>query len=206
MPSAIDLVGHRFGKLTVDHLVETGRRRKWFCKCDCGGDTIAATDNLRSNNTRSCGSCYRGRNSNSLRHGGRPQGRKSSTYNSWQSMKRRCLDASRENAKHYALAGISYDPNWERFENFLADMGERPAGLTLDRKDNTKGYSKENCRWATPTQQTRNRRISRVFEFEGRTLPIAVWARELGITYGAAIARIKRYNSVRLPNGDSEFC
>jgi hypothetical protein len=68
------------------------------------------------------------------------------------------MQASRENAKYYAERGIACDPSWDRFETFLADMGERPEGLTLDRIDNDLGYSKGNCRWATPLEQTHNRR------------------------------------------------
>lgn len=80
------------------------------------------------------------------------------TYKSWQAMKSRCTDLKRHNAASYALKGISYAPAWESFSTFLADMGERPLGMTLDRIDNSKGYYKDNCRWATPEQQRANRK------------------------------------------------
>lgn len=77
----------------------------------------------------------------------------SPTYKTWQSMKYRC-----QAKKGYADRGITYDPRWEDFAVFLADMGERPDGLTLDRIDNDGDYGPDNCRWATRSQQQRNKR------------------------------------------------
>ena len=73
-------------------------------------------------------------------------------------MKARCTNENTAGAKNYIGRGISYDPSWNDFEAFLADMGDRPAGKTLDRRDNDLGYSKANCRWATPLEQRHNRR------------------------------------------------
>lgn len=73
-------------------------------------------------------------------------------------MKARCNNPNHPSADYYSERGITYDPAWEDFEVFLADMGERPPGTTLDRENNDLGYSKENCRWATPKQQANNRR------------------------------------------------
>jgi len=81
----------------------------------------------------------------------------SRTYKSWCSMKCRCNWTGWSKYKFWGGRGIKYDPRWERFDNFLADMGERPIGTSLDRIDNDKDYSKENCRWATATEQNRNR-------------------------------------------------
>lgn len=108
-------------------------------------------------------------------------------------MKRRCRDATRENAKYYADKGISYDPAWEDFEAFLADMGVRPDGLTLDRIDNEKGYEKANCRWSTPKQQTRNRGNVRLATIDGVTKPLATWCEERGLPYGAVLQRIDHH-------------
>jgi hypothetical protein len=92
--------------------------------------------------------------------------------------------------------GVDIDPKWMKFENFLADMGERPAGRTIDRKDNAVGYWKDNCRWATSTEQTRNRRYTRMATVGGQERPLIECAQELGISYYAALYRLNRYGAL----------
>ena len=88
--------------------------------------------------------------------------RKDATYSSWAHMKQRCDNPNNHAYEDYGGRDITYDPSWWWYENFLADMGPRPEGTTLDRKDNWKGYNKENCRWATHEEQQNNRRERRV--------------------------------------------
>lgn len=90
--------------------------------------------------------------------------RQTKTYKAWLSMKTRCNKPHYHGSKHYYDRGITYDPAWESFVGFYADMGEAPAGTSLDRKDNDKGYSKDNCRWATPAQQSRNQTTTKLTE------------------------------------------
>lgn len=107
-------------------------------------------------------------------------------YRSWAAMKVRC---DQKNSTHYARyggRGISYQEEWKSFENFLADMGTMPEPqMELERIDNNGNYCKENCRWATRKEQTRNRggsRATRLYTFDGKTMCIADWAKEIGIT------------------------
>lgn len=79
------------------------------------------------------------------------------THSCWKSMKSRCNNSNHPKYKYYGGRGISYDPRWEKFEEFLKDMGECPEGMTLERNHNDKGYSKENCSWETQQTQNRNR-------------------------------------------------
>jgi hypothetical protein len=197
--SEAEMVGRRFGKLIVLGLAE--RRgphggRYWVCRCDCGFEKAILGHSLRSGNTKTCGvQCVR-----TFKHGHSSSTFLSPTYNSWMAMKARCRQGGRKGAKYYIGRGISYDPRWEDFATFLADMGERPAECnSLDRRDNDQGYFKENCRWSTPIEQTNNRRNTKFYTQDGRTLPVAEWARERGISYMAARMRIIRHGSLELP-------
>jgi hypothetical protein len=80
------------------------------------------------------------------------------TYQTWKHMRQRCLNPNDDNYPHYGGRGITIDEHWNTFTNFLKDMGERPLGKTLDRKDVNGPYSKANCEWATVSQQNKNRR------------------------------------------------
>lgn len=91
-----------------------------------------------------------------FRHGHGKASEQSATYRSWAAMKRRCDNPNAENYKFYGGKGISYDPRWAEFSNFLVDMGERPEGTTLDRVRGEEGYYKNNCRWSTRSEQSAN--------------------------------------------------
>lgn len=108
----------------------------------------------------------------------------SPTYQSWRSMIARCRDARSPSFRFYGARGISVCDRWKDFATFLQDMGERPAGTTLDRIDNAKGYEPGNCRWSTQVEQQNNRSTNRRIEFQGRTQTLAEWARELGLPQG----------------------
>ena len=106
-------------------------------------------------------------------------------------MRNRCRLKTVWNYASYGGAGLSYEPSWESYDNFLLDMGERPDGMTLDRIDNTKGYYKDNCRWATPAQQQANRSNCMMLTYKGVTQTSADWSRHLGLAKGAVWNRIK---------------
>lgn len=103
------------------------------------------------------------------------------TYKCWWELKARCTDPSHPAYADYGGRGITHCNRWDRFENFLADMGVCPVGLTLDRIDNNAGYSRENCRWVTMKEQARNRRSNHLLEHKGEVLCISEWAERLGI-------------------------
>ena len=118
-------------------------------------------------------------------------GRKlSPTYNSWKSMVERTTNPNAVNWERYGGRGIDLCEEWRDFKNFLASMGERPAGTTLERKDNTLGYSPSNCVWKSPERQANNRRSNHRLTAFGRTLSIADWARELQINASTLTSRI----------------
>lgn len=101
-------------------------------------------------------------------------------YRVWVQMRQRCTNPKCPSYPDYGGRGIGFDPRWNDFATFLADMGERPPGTSLDRKDNDAGYFPDNCRWATHQEQQQNRRDNRLLTYGGRTQCIAEWAREIG--------------------------
>ncbi len=125
-------------------------------------------------------------------HGHTRAGWRSPTYGSWHNMKKRCDEPSCPSYVWYGGAGIGYDPRWADFASFLADMGERPEGTTLDRIDCTKGYSPDNCRWATSQQQSRNKRNSRTIRYDDKDWAVGDLAAHLGLGFNTLWGRFKR--------------
>lgn len=164
----INMLGQQFGDWLViervGHISEKCRDTYWLCQCSCGTRKKVNGYSLRKGKSITCGcrtadliSEGRKRHGHStLRDGTTP------VYRAWKSMLNRCYNQAIHNYERYGGRGITVCERWHKFENFLTDMGERPANnLSLDRIDNEKGYSKENCRWATAKQQAMNRRPRR---------------------------------------------
>lgn len=157
----IDQTGNKFGKLTVIDRwpIGTTKRPLWRCICECGKETSYTLNDLKK--VFSCGcSQYESR---PRKHGFTTKGKKKiSAYHVWSGMKDRCLNPNNMNYRHYGGRGISVCERWldkeAGFVNFLEDMGDRPQGKSLDRVDNSKGYSPDNCRWSSPLEQASNRR------------------------------------------------
>lgn len=118
---------------------------------------------------------------------------RSPTYSSWQSMKNRCLNPNEPSYARYGARGITVCDRWLEFANFLADMGERPAGTSLDRWPNAAGnYEPGNCRWATPTEQALNRRSNVILTVGGVSRHLMEWARITGVPQPLISDRIRR--------------
>ena len=117
---------------------------------------------------------------------------KTPTNSSWSDMRARCLNPNHTKFPMYGGKGITVCERWSDYSVFLADMGERPCGKTLDRIDGTKGYSPGNCRWATPLEQQANIKNNRLFAWEGETLHLSALARRLGLKPDLLRWRIER--------------
>jgi len=189
MPKALDLTGVRFGSL-----VAISRRRRpgktaWLCWCDCGGEVVVITDSIRSERTRSCGCLHKSLHTTHGMHGTR-------TYKTWEGMLARCRNHNNRGYKRYGGRGITICPRWQCFENFLADMGERPPAMSLDRIDNDGNYEPCNCRWATDEQQLNNTSRNVMLTFQGLTMTRTQWARKLGVRPSLLLGRMRRGWSV----------
>lgn len=112
------------------------------------------------------------------------------SYQAWRSMLNRCYRPADASYATHGGRGIEVCSRWFSFENFVEDMGERPAGLTLERKDTDRGYGPDNCVWASMQTQQRNRRNNRVIEFQGEAKCLAEWAEDLGLTHHALQRRL----------------
>lgn len=167
MPSFINRAGQRYGRLlAIERRPSDTREVFWTCKCDCGNNVITTSSKLGSGHTQSCGCLMRERSAQSasalVRHGHTAGPRNkpviTRTYASWRAMKTRCTNPKTDGYHRYGGRGVRFCPAWNEFEKFLADMGERPTGTTLDRHPNPDGnYEPGNCRWATPAEQANNK-------------------------------------------------
>lgn len=192
-----DLSGKRFGRLTVLHRVETppGRQVYFLCRCDCGTEKAVQAPKLKSGNTRSCG-CY---NSDCrVVHGHARSASKTSEYNIYHGMLARCYNIKSLHYPTYGAAGVDVCERWRNsFEAFLEDMGPRPSKYhSIDRIDNSRGYSPDNCRWAESVTQMNNRKINHRVTFRGKTMTIAEWSKYLGIADTTIHTRLSRGWSV----------
>ena len=177
----IEMLDKQYGRLTVkSEAGRVGGHLSYVCLCDCGQETTVSGPNLRNGTTKSCG-CYRAENTTQrlTKHGLS----RSIEYKTWTGMHRRCYEETDKNYSRYGKRGIGICERWHSFENFYADMGNKPAGMSIERIDNNKGYSPDNCRWATKVEQSKNRRLTINLTYNGITMCLKDWSRKIGKPY-----------------------
>jgi hypothetical protein len=153
MGKVADITGQRFGKLVaIEQLGISYGRMQWLCRCDCGKETRCNSNNLRTGGVVSCG-CYK--LEVQTKHGRS----RTPEYRAWIDMIRRCTSSHCQVYKHYGARGIKVCKRWvDSFEAFFKDMGLRPKGMSIERINNSKGYTPSNCKWATKSEQNFNKR------------------------------------------------
>lgn len=204
MGKLIDLTGQRFGRLTVieranNYISPKGEpKARWICLCDCGNVAEVNGNDLRKGHTKSCGclnieSAISNLAGVSITHG------KSYTrlYKIWSNMKTRCCNPQNKDYAKYGGRGIAICEEWlckfQAFYDWAMSNGYQDD-LSIDRIDNEKGYSPENCRWASRLAQVENRRNTRKVTINGVQKPISEWCRQYSVNYETVISRIYKCN------------
>lgn len=186
----INLLHQTFGQLTAIGVAghnKSGQMR-WLWRCSCGNLHKANANQVKRGETKSCGCGQHPRT-----HGAS----KTPEFATWSDIRQRCGNPNFKQFADYGGRGITVCERWQlSFENFYADMGKRPEGLTLERIDNNQGYSPENCKWATRTEQVRNRRTNRMIAFDGLTLCASAWESRQGLPLGTVCSRLQKGWSV----------
>lgn len=171
MANSATLTGKTFGRLTVIERCGSQRTRDkrassalWRCLCSCGNETTATSWKLTSGYKKSCGCAF----TDAITTHGKSRSR---AYRIWQHMKARCSDrATGETRANYYARGIRVCERWLDFANFYADMGDPPAGWSIERRDPNDNYTPENCEWASRPEQNRNTRRTKVVTVDGRKM------------------------------------
>lgn len=180
-----DLTGCVFGRVTVLSRAENDARgqTQWLCRCECGRESVLRSDTARAGRNRDCGCSVVAKMTGFSRHPLRSV---------WSGMMHRCYSPKNHSFKHYGGRGITVCERWHKLENFLADMGERPPGTSIDRIDVNGNYEPSNCRWATPLEQGRNRRKNYKLEVGGVPMTLDEAAAALGLTRSTLWSRLER--------------
>lgn len=190
-----ELTGQRFGLLKVLHL-DQGRCKPgyvyWSCSCDCGNAKSVRSCALLSGDTQSCGCARRlltiELNKKRAKHGLS----ETSAYEVWHHMISRCTNPSDKSFDDYGGRGIRVCDRWKNVAAFVADMGEPPPGMTIERVKNDRGYEPDNCTWATRREQNNNSRRNITITFRGQTMTRAQWEQHLGLGPTTLRARLRR--------------
>lgn len=146
-----DLIGRKFGKwIVINKILSNKKRSRYLCICECGTKKEVDSYRLLNNKSKSCPHCR-------IKTHGMTY---TDTYKCWRDIIRRCKNQNFKHYKYYGGRGIKVCERWQLFDNFLSDMGKRPAGLQIDRINNDGNYEPSNCRWVTSVVNMKNRRVS----------------------------------------------
>ena len=193
-----DLTGKKFGRWDIVAMLE-GQKAKAIC--ECGTEREIWTPNLKHSKSLSCGCLSREVASRPkpeiskilTTHGQS----KTPVYKVWAAMLARCAHPTNPAYHNYGGRGISVCERWLKFENFIADMGQRPSDKhSIDRIDNSGNYEPNNCRWATKKEQCNNMRSNRVLRFDGKDKTIAQWSEVMGLPTYTIRGRLRRGDTV----------
>lgn len=217
MGVARELEGQTFHRLTV--VAKAGikhQRALWECKCICGNKAWATSSQLTCGQKKSCG-CLNKENYKYRTSGHGHSGKnRTPTYKSWSDMRTRCNNPKAVCYSSYGGRGIAHCERWEKFENFLADMGVKPENKTLDRIDVNGNYEPSNCRWATVEEQAANRQATVHIEYNGIKYSLSSFARHVNLSQSGVrlrldkgwtperIAKTNRWETVLSPERDSQ--
>ena len=194
MPRLIILMGRMFGGWTVlSRATSSHGASRWKCRCECGNLRVVYSAGLLRGTSKSCG-CRHAKmaaivmSRTMFRHGYTG----TSTHRTWLSMIARCTGRYSTSYKDYGGRGIVVCARWLKFENFLADMGEKPEHLLLDRINNDGNYEPKNCRWTTRHEQNRNKRNNVWIEHNEKRMVEADWAMNFGMTHSNLRRELRR--------------
>lgn len=187
MVKPLDITGERYGRLVAIKRIESkNRRTQWRFRCDCGSVADIGLEAVRAGATRSCGCLLRETTRNrSLKHGHSVGYTHSPEWCAWLSAKQRCFNPNDHKYSDYGARGITMHPAWTNdFAAFFAEVGPKPSARhSLDRIDVNGDYAPGNVRWATPKEQSRNRRSNVYVTYKGTKMTLAEFAERVGVPY-----------------------
>lgn len=192
-PRFKDIEDGVFGMLTVIGFAKKSKSHSfWYCECDCGS-IITITSCSLVTGTKSCG-CLQQKTVSvtSRKHGHSVNYIITPTYRAWMALRNRCMNPNNKSYADYGGRGIRVCERWDDFNNFLEDMGERPDGMSIDRKDNNGNYEPGNCRWATKKEQANNKRSNVAIMYNNQSMTISEWADVVGIDAQVIGLRLRR--------------